>query len=171
VAKKPLTPTQVVYDQISRCLCSGVMGGQGHTARLDANSHWRYSPLLAGLSLRMGDIAALARGGPVDQWISGGRCSHGGADARRKQREEPTTRHKGNWRVSCFCLRVKHPWFPTGVLFALPRSSILCGCINIPGRQVNAVWGRCPTAWLCSVCKKKLGVYWGSSTKSLLPSS
>jgi hypothetical protein len=29
--------------------------------------------------------------------------------------------------------------------FALPRSSILCGCINFPGRQVNAVWGRYPT--------------------------
>jgi hypothetical protein len=26
--------------------------------------------------------------------------SHGGAEARRKQREESTTRHKGNWRVS-----------------------------------------------------------------------
>jgi hypothetical protein len=33
--------------------------------------------------------------GSVDQWISGGRRSHGGAEARRKQREEPTTRHKG----------------------------------------------------------------------------
>jgi hypothetical protein len=58
------------------------------------------------------------QGGSVDQWISGGRCSHGGAEARRKQREEPTTRHKGNWRgvLSCFCLCVKHPWLPTGVL-------------------------------------------------------
>jgi hypothetical protein len=35
--------------------------------------------------------------------ISGGR-SHGGAEARRKQREETTTRHKGNWRVPCSCL-------------------------------------------------------------------
>jgi hypothetical protein len=25
--------------------------------------------------------------------------------------------------------------------FALPRSSILCGCINFPGKQVNAVYG------------------------------
>jgi hypothetical protein len=24
---------------------------------------------------------------PVDQWISGGRCSHGGAETRRKQRD------------------------------------------------------------------------------------
>jgi hypothetical protein len=56
-------------------------------------------------------------GRPVDQWISGGRCSHGGAETRRKQREETTTRHRGNWRVPCFCLCVKHPWaFPTGVL-------------------------------------------------------
>jgi hypothetical protein len=66
----------------------------------------------------------------VDQWISGGRRSHGGAEARRKQREEPTTGHKGNWRVLCSCLCVE-----TAVVacrcFALPRSSILCGYINI----------------------------------------
>jgi hypothetical protein len=37
-------------------------------------------------------------------------------DASNKQREETTTRHKGNWRVPCFCLCVKHPWLPTGVL-------------------------------------------------------
>jgi hypothetical protein len=52
----------------------------------------------------------------VDQWISGGRRSHGGAEARRKQREETTTRHKGNWRVPCFYLCVKRPWLPTGAL-------------------------------------------------------
>jgi hypothetical protein len=45
-----------------------------------------------------------------------GRRSHGGAEDRRKQREESATRHKGNWRVSCFFLCVKHPWLPTGVL-------------------------------------------------------
>ena len=44
--------------------------------------------------------------------------------------------------------------------FRLPRSSILCGCINIPGRQVNAVWGRYPTACTLYVTKK-LGVCWG----------
>jgi hypothetical protein len=32
-------------------------------------------------------------------WISGGRCPHGGAEARREKREETATRHKGNWRV------------------------------------------------------------------------
>jgi hypothetical protein len=52
----------------------------------------------------------------VDQWISGGRCSHGGAETRRKQREETATGHKGNWCVPCSCLCVKRPWFPTGVL-------------------------------------------------------
>jgi hypothetical protein len=52
--------------------------------------------------------------------------------------------------------------------FALPRSSILCGCINIPGRQVNAVTRmRCRvdalphTACTMYVEKKKLGVCWG----------
>jgi hypothetical protein len=41
----------------------------------------------------------------VDQWISGGRRTHaGGAEARRKQREESTTGHKSNWCVPCSCL-------------------------------------------------------------------
>jgi hypothetical protein len=35
----------------------------------------------------------------ADQRISGEWRSHGGAEARRKQREESTTGHKGNWRV------------------------------------------------------------------------
>jgi hypothetical protein len=39
--------------------------------------------------------------------------------------------------------------------FTLPRSSILCGCINIPGRQVNAVWGRCPTACTMYIKREK----------------
>jgi hypothetical protein len=90
----------------------------------------------------------------VDQWVSGGRRSHGGAEARRKQREEPTTRHKGNWRVPCSCLCIETP-VVAHRCFTPPRSSILCGCINIPGRQVNAVWGRCPTA--CAIYVKK---YW-----------
>jgi hypothetical protein len=77
-------------------------------------------------------------GGSVDQWISGGRRSHGGAEARRKQRGEPTTRHKGNWRASCSCLCVETP-VVAHRCFTLPRSSILCGCINVPGRQANAL--------------------------------
>ena len=44
--------------------------------------------------------------------------------------------------------------------FTLPRSSILCGCINFPCRQVNAVWGRYPTACTMYITKK-LGVCWG----------
>jgi hypothetical protein len=96
--------------------------------------------------------------GSVDQWWKVlPRRSRPRPDA-RKQREESTTRHKGNWRVSCFCLCVKHPSRNTCGLvahrcFALPRSSILCGCTNIPGRQVNAVWGRaCPAACATYVC-------------------
>jgi hypothetical protein len=66
--------------------------------------------------------------GSVDQWISGGRRSHGGAEARRKQREEPTTGYKGNWRVPCSCLCVETP-VVAHMRFALPRQSTLCGCI------------------------------------------
>jgi hypothetical protein len=108
--------------------------------------------------------------GSVVQRISGGRRSHGGAEARHTQREETTTRHKGNWRVPCSCLCVETP-VVARMCFALPpRSSILYGCINFPGRQVNAVWGRCPTA--CAIyVKNTLEFIGGSSTKSLPPSS
>jgi hypothetical protein len=102
-----------------------------------------------------------------------GRRSHGGAEARRKQREEPTTGHKGNWRVPCPCLCVETP-VVAHRCFALPRSPILCGCINVPGRQANAVWGRYPTRvphvrYMSQ--KKGLEFIGGSSTKSLPPSS
>jgi hypothetical protein len=58
-------------------------------------------------------LSPLAAGAPrvvpsADQWISGGRCSHGGAETRRKQREDTATGHKGNWRAPCSCLCVKH---------------------------------------------------------------
>jgi hypothetical protein len=53
----------------------------------------------------------------------------------------------GTGPKTCFCLCVKHPWLPTGVLHCPGHpSSILCGCINFTGKQVNAAWGRCPTA-------------------------
>jgi hypothetical protein len=70
--------------------------------------------------------------GSADQRISGGRRSHGlpGAKARRKQCEEPTTGHKGNWRVSCSCLRVETLVVAHRCL-ALSRSFILCGCIHM----------------------------------------
>jgi hypothetical protein len=53
----------------------------------------------------------------ISQWISGGRRSHGGGEARRKQREEsqrPATRAIGVSRALACVL--KHPWLPTGVL-------------------------------------------------------
>jgi hypothetical protein len=51
--------------------------------------------------------------GSVDQWWK--------VLPRRSRDQKQATRGandwpKGNWRVSCFCLCVKHPWFPTGVL-------------------------------------------------------
>jgi hypothetical protein len=58
---------------------------------------------------------------------------------------------------------LKHPWLVAAhrCFALLPRLSILCGCINAPARQANAVWGRCPTACTTYVKKKQLGVYWG----------
>jgi hypothetical protein len=111
----------------------------------------------------------------VDQWISGGggrRSPHGGAEARRKQREEPTTttRHReGNWRVPCSCLCVETPVVAPRC-FALPRSSILCGCIiNIPGRQANAVRIGPMPCRMCGICifKKTWSLLGSSSTKFL----
>jgi hypothetical protein len=54
-----------------------------------------------------------------------GRRSHGGTEASRKQREEPTTRHKGNWRVPCSCLCVETPVVARRC-FSLPRSHPSC---------------------------------------------
>jgi hypothetical protein len=52
--------------------------------------------------------------GSVDQWWKVPRRSRGQTQATRGVSDPP--QDKGNWRVSCFCLCVKHPWFPTGVL-------------------------------------------------------
>jgi hypothetical protein len=140
-------------SSLSKCLARS-------DSPLDSDSVGLSGPKQIGLFLGLGlsGPKQIGPSGSADQWISGGRRSHGGAEARRKQREESTARHKGNWRVPCSCLCVETP-VVAHRCFTLPRSSILCGCINVPGRQVNAVWGRCPTA--CTMYeKKKLGVCW-----------
>jgi hypothetical protein len=82
-------------------------------------------------------------------------------DASNARSQRPATRAIGSIGVSrALACVLQHPRLPTHRCFTLPRSSILCGCINVPGRQVNAVWGRYPTACTMYV-KKKLGVYWG----------
>jgi hypothetical protein len=87
----------------------------------------------------------------ISQWISGSVVEGAPTkeprpDASNARSQRPATRAIGVSRAF-FCLCVKRPWFPVSHrCFALPRSSILCGCINFPGRQVNAVWGRYPTA-------------------------
>jgi hypothetical protein len=78
-----------------------------------------------------------------------------------------------NWRVPCSCLCVETPVVACPqALCTAPRSSILCGCIDVLGKQVNAgVWGRCLAA--CAVYVKRktnLECIGGSSTKSLPPS-
>jgi hypothetical protein len=95
----------------------------------------------------------------ADQRIRGGWHSHGGAEARRKQREEPTTRHKGNWRVPWSCLCVETPVVADGrrVFCTAPGINPVRVHKYIPGRQANAVWGRCPTACAMYVIE----VYWG----------
>jgi hypothetical protein len=74
-------------------------------------------------------------------------------DASNAGRQRPATRAIGVSRALACVL--KHPWLSTGVCFTLPRSSILCGCINFPDKQVNAVWGRCPNR-MCNICEKSL---------------
>jgi hypothetical protein len=95
-----------------------------------------------------------------------GRRSHGGAETIRKQREEATARHKGNWRVPCFCLCVKDPWLPTAhrqVFCTAPVIHPVRVHKYIPGRQVNTAMGSIPYR-MCDVCKKKsleYKVHWG----------
>jgi hypothetical protein len=78
-------------------------------------------------------------------------------DASNARRQRPATRATGVSRALACVL--KHPWLPTGVLHCPGHRSILCGCIDVPGRQANAVWGGHPTA--CTIYVKNLGVYWG----------
>ena len=80
-------------------------------------------------------------------------------DANKARRQRPAP--EGNWRVPCSCLLC---WDTRGcpqMFQHVPRSSILCGCINrFLYRQVNAVWGRYPTACTMYITKK-VGVCWG----------
>ena len=91
-------------------------------------------------SYRLADPAARGRAGAasaaprtsgsVDQWwevlprVSRDQTQDA-SNARSQRCQRPTTndppppqgqRATGVWRVSCFCLCAKHPWFPTGVL-------------------------------------------------------
>jgi hypothetical protein len=72
------------------------------------------SPRLAFYrTLRRGPSSA---SGSADQRISGGWCSHGGAQARREQREEKTTGPRG--QLACPVLlpvMLAHPWLPADI--------------------------------------------------------
>jgi hypothetical protein len=99
--------------------------------------------------------------------VDGAPTEEPGPDANNARSQRPAT--EGNWRASCSCLLavetpvVAHRHF---TFQHVPRSSILCGCINKSlYRQANAVWGRYPTA--CAMYKKNLEFVGGSSTKSL----
>jgi hypothetical protein len=108
-----------------------------------------------------------ARDFEISRFLEGALTEEPRPDANNARSQRPAI--KGNWRVSCSCLCVETP-VVAHRCFALPRSTILCGCINIPGRQVNAVWGRYPTA--CTIYEKQnVEFVGGSSTKSLPPSS
>ena len=95
--------------------------------------------------------------GSADQrWMALPRRSRGQTRTTRGV-NDPPRRATGVSRVLACCVGapvVSHR------CFTLPRSSILCGCINFPCRQVNAVWDRYPTACTMYITKK-LGVCWG----------
>jgi hypothetical protein len=91
-----------------------------------------------------GSIGPYVSGSADQRWMALPRRSRGQTRATRGARSQrPAT--EGNWRVSCSCLCDETP-VVAHRCFTLPRSSIMCGCINVPGKQVNAVWGRYPTA-------------------------
>jgi hypothetical protein len=73
-------------------------------------------------------------------------------DASNARIQRPATRATGVSRAFA-CVLNTRGCVVAHRCFTLPRSSVLCGCIKIPGRQVNAVWGRCPTA--CAIYVKK----------------
>jgi hypothetical protein len=75
----------------------------------------------------------------IPEFLERGR-SHGGAEARRKQREETTTRHKGNLRVPCSCLCVKHLlWLPTGDLHGPDHPCCAGAYISLAGKSALVV--------------------------------
>jgi hypothetical protein len=104
-------------------------------------------------------------GGSISLWISGSADQWWMALPRRSRGQTRTTRGVNDRpRRAIGVSRVLACCVGTPVVshrcFTLPRSSILCGCIHFPCRQVNAVWGRYPTACTMYITKKH-GVCWG----------
>jgi hypothetical protein len=130
--------------------------------RLRAEAQYSLALLHSTQSLRVTQINAsgvncscnCSRARSADQRITGGWSSHGGAEARRKQREETTTRHKGNWRVPCFCLCVKHPWLPTGVLHRPGHPSCAGAYMSLANKLMRYGVDALPTACAMYVKKK-----------------
>jgi hypothetical protein len=74
-------------------------------------------------------------------------------DASNARRQRPATREIGVFRALACVLNTRG--CPQVFCTGAPIIHTLCagGCINVPGRQVNAVcWGRYPTA--CAMCVK-----------------
>jgi hypothetical protein len=74
-------------------------------------------PRHLGLNKHGGNYEQADISGSADQRISGGWCSHGGAEARREQREETATRRPGGQLARPVLLPVvlEPPWLPTGI--------------------------------------------------------
>jgi hypothetical protein len=104
------------------------------------------------------------------QWVSGSVVEGAPTeeprpDTSNARNQRPATRAIGVSRALACVL--KYPWLPTGVLhFTLPRPSILCGCINIPGRQVKCGMG--PMHYrMCDICTKKTWSLLGARRQNL----
>jgi hypothetical protein len=89
-------------------------------------------------------------------------------DASNARRQRTATRAIGACPVllPVCCLNTR-PRVVAHRCFTLPRSSILCGCINIPGRQVNAVWGGSIPYRMYDVCRKKAESLLGARRQNL----
>jgi hypothetical protein len=100
---------------------------------------------------------------PVDQRISGSAVDGAPTeeprpDANNARRQRPAP--EGNWRVPCSCLLCWNTRGCPQTFQHVPRSSVLCRCINkFLYRQANAVWGRYPTA--CMYARGSRGVFVG----------
>jgi hypothetical protein len=140
--------------------------GRGEGSAAAALRCWCHASCLHWLCLTA-VRRALLPSGPVDQWWKmPPRRSRGQTRATRGAKNPPQRATGVSRDLACVLNTRGCPQ----VFCTAPRSSILCGCINVPGRQVNAVWGRYPTACTMYV-KKGLECVGGSSAKSLPPSS
>ena len=122
-AKKPDQSDKFKIRKLEFCPFTKVVEGFGSVMWIwEYQGHHDTSADLAyGLRAHYLCTEKSLTGGSADQRISGGWRSHGGAEARREQREESTTGPGG--QLACPVLlpvMLERPWLPTGISTRAP---------------------------------------------------